>query len=102
MWATMCDDKLGLGKHEEPVGVAGTGDPHLIAVDDPVIALLYGRGLPTIGISDNTYLTDQYQRCTWTPATSDPAPGSVTQYAAMSGCSHMLHENYNILRIFDS
>ena len=27
---------------------------------------------------------------TCTPATSEPAPGSVTQYAAISGCSHML------------
>ena len=40
-----CARLLGAGEDKEPVGVTGTGDPGLVAVDHPLISALLGKGL---------------------------------------------------------
>mmetsp|Transcript_34394 Transcript_34394/g.106254 ORF Transcript_34394/g.106254 Transcript_34394/m.106254 type:complete len:422 (-) Transcript_34394:21-1286(-) len=49
---------LALGKHEEPVGDATVGDPHLGAVDDPLVALLLGGRLEARDVGPGGGLRD--------------------------------------------
>jgi hypothetical protein len=50
--------RVGLGEHEEPRGVAGAGDPHLLAVEDVLVALLDGRGLDRSNVGAGVRLGD--------------------------------------------
>ena len=45
-----------LGEHEVPVGDAAVGDPHLVAVEHPRVALLHRRGLRRAHIRARTGL----------------------------------------------
>ena len=77
------------GQHEVEISNPTVCYPHLLPINDPLIALKLR--LSSLQIGSNLYFAELrgtfFTAFVLIPATSDPAPGSVTPYAHIIGSS---------------